>query len=200
MEKVDKFSSIMKAESNPYMGDLGYQMLVKKKGYIGGTLDRLLLDPVSGESSPLRVVGSYREVDQETFVKVYKKHVKALFNMTRTGNTVFSYIVEHLEQDKGEIYIYIKDLMEYADWDQVTMCYRGLTELYNAGIIWPSIRAGWYYINPGVIFNGNRIAYVEEYRMVETPVEVKGDDPMPEMKSSFREPKTEVNGDYERVQ
>lgn len=53
---------------------------------------------------------------------------------------------------------------------------RGMRELTEKGFIAATPVQGWYWLNPSFIWNGDRLAFVKEFRKVSTP-RVKTPDP-----------------------
>jgi hypothetical protein len=65
--------------------------------------------------------------------------------------------------------------MSYASVDQttnkmgLTTYNRGMQELRIKGFIAPSVRQGWFWVNPNYIYNGDRMRFVQEFRMAPQP-------------------------------
>jgi len=55
-------------------------------------------------------------------------------------------------------------MKEFCEWGTVQNCYKGMKELYLAKIIAPTITYGFWFINPNVLFNGNRLMIIDEYQ------------------------------------
>ena len=46
--------------------------------------------------------------------------------------------------------------------------YRGLNELIEGDFLASTLRTGRYFINPDFVFNGNRLAFIKEFRLKAT--------------------------------
>jgi hypothetical protein len=172
MEEIKKISDLEKAITNPFLKDNNIQMNLKRKGVLVGMGDKALVDNGTGEVTPLKIVGSYREVDQEEFVKVFRSKVSAIFSLSKTGNKTLGFVMSKIEKNTDEIYIYLPELMEFAEWAEKRQAYRGLAELAGAGIVYPSTRTGIWFINPNILFNGDRVAFIEQLKVTSgLPVE-----------------------------
>jgi hypothetical protein len=75
--------------------------------------------------------------------------------------------------NEAQIYLNIHKLVEYAEWTNTTQAYKGLGELIANSIIAPSCQPNIWFINPNVIFNGDRIAFIREFRMKEKKINAK---------------------------
>lgn len=185
-KNIVKISQVPKAEKNPFLDETQRSMVMKRKGVLVGVGRKLLMDQDTGEMSELKMLGQYHEIDQESFVKIYRKQVSVFFDLSRTGNKVLGFVLSKVEKDTDEIYIYIPDLMEYCEWGEKRQAYRGLAELTSANIIWPSTKPNIWFINPSVLFNGNRVAFIQQYK-------IKSQNPSPKILPNVE---FERQGDY----
>ena len=161
-----KIREIEKHKQNPFV-----DTLVIKKGkstVIAGSTNKIMVDNDTGEVEGITLVHRYKEVDKENFIKLYLGEVRNLFELSRTGIKAFTYVLSCLRINDDEIYINIAEMCTYCDWTTTTQAYRGLGELIHNKIIAPSKRTNIWFINPHVIFNGNRIAFVKEYKLNKT--------------------------------
>lgn len=175
MEKeTTQVSKAQKFTTNPFLGNNGYLEIDRgtKKSIIGGT-NKILVDSKTGETEGVAILHRFTEVDKTTFVKLFVNEISALFGLTRTGLKTFGFILTCLKPNDDSIYIYIPDLLEYAEWGSLKQAYRGLGELIKNKIIAPSVKPNVWFVNPKVVFNGDRIAFIKEYRLKQDPPEVK---------------------------
>lgn len=161
-------SKAEKHETNPF-----FEPVTKidkgRRTIIAGHTKDILVNSDTGEVSGVSLLHRYKEVDKESFVKLYIGEVSALFDLSKTGLKVFGYVLTALRVNKAEIYLHIPDLMEYCGYKQKNQVYKGLSELITNKIIAQSTRPGIWYINPTIVFNGDRIAFIKEYRLIENP-------------------------------
>ena len=61
------------------------------------------------------------------------------------------------------IYFDLQECLAYTKYNSKTMVYRGLAELVNGGIIARGKNDNVYFINPLIIWNGDRARFVTEY-------------------------------------
>ena len=59
-------------------------------------------------------------------------------------------------------------MKEFCGWAKTSQVYLGIGELMANKIIAQSVNPNLWYINPNVIFNGDRIAFIKEYSLKQT--------------------------------
>ena len=121
------------------------------------------VDPKTGEmlghTSFIRQI----EVDEARFAKIYLSNFSAFFDLKPASIRVFGYIINQVRPGQDYIAFKIKDCQEYTKYKGFSAVYRGLSGLVSAEII----ARGWadsiYFVNPLVVFNGNRITFAKSY-------------------------------------
>ena len=110
-----------------------------------------------------------QEVDKEEFIKLYTSQIKSYFDLTKTAYKVF-FIFLRIYQDaigKDHFYLSCKKAMSLAEKiDHFVLSesifYRGIKELIEKRIIAKTNEKNWYFINPAIVFNGDRARFVSE--------------------------------------
>lgn len=110
---------------------------------------------------------SKKEIDPEQFVKVYTAGISAMYDLSKSGIKALHYCTTILVPDNDVIYIYIPEMIDFCGWKSKKQAYVGLKELVKAGIIAPSFHPGKWFINPRVMFNGNRLMLIQDIRKKE---------------------------------
>lgn len=150
--------------TNPFM----VEVETKNRRVIHGSKESMVL--VSQNSG--EVVGNAagfwesHEVDATQFVKLFISGVKALKALSSAGTRVFEVLYLRVQSEVG------KDLVNMGFWlvDQnITPMsektyIRGLGELIAKGFIALTPQPGLYWLNPSFVWNGDRLAFVKEYR------------------------------------
>jgi len=62
------------------------------------------------------------------------------------------------------VYIFLPELLDFSQWTSNKQGYTALKELVKAGIIALSTRPGYWFINPAIVFNGDRLLFVQEFK------------------------------------
>ena len=123
----------------------------------------LVIDPDSGEIVGQTTFMRQIEVDEDKFTKLYLTQFQAFFDLTTAGIRVFGYVMTCMKPKNDMIYFDRDECMEYTKYKSVESVYRGLTELLMAGIIARAKNDNFYFINPLIIWNGDRARFVTEY-------------------------------------
>jgi hypothetical protein len=92
--------------------------------------------------------------------------VKALKELTSSGTRVFEVLYLRVQDNIGKDQVF----MAYAAIDQAltpmsAATYdRGMRELIEKSFIAATPVQGWFWLNPDYVWNGDRLAFVKEYR------------------------------------
>nr|WP_246666930.1 replication/maintenance protein RepL [Bartonella tribocorum] len=133
-----------------------------------GRDDNVLINQSTGEMQGTHVT-TFRRVDSQEFIKLFTNNIALTFELKTAGIKAFGVLVWML-QEKGISKdlvpldkLALDDFLEANKEKKIALSLptfaRGLTELESAQIIAKHLRQGWYFINPNLIFNGDRIAF-----------------------------------------
>lgn len=103
------------------------------------------------------------EIDEEKFAKVYLNELSSFFELPNTAQRVISYILTQLKPNKDRFDFFIEDCLAYTKYKSKTQVYEGLVTLCSKGIIARGQTEYHYYINPLIVFNGNRVMFAKAY-------------------------------------
>ena len=132
-----------------------------------------------GESVSHSGVHIVREVDEDEFVKVYTKNIKAIFDLKPTAQRVLQYLITQLQKTPNADAIYLAwvGAEEYFSENDIKTSrasfHRALSELIQKCFLAESTKPNMFWFNPNLFFNGNRLTLVHEYRKIKTQVEEK---------------------------
>lgn len=124
---------------------------------------------VSEQGEIVAPAGFYEiiEVDKTQFVKLYVNGVKAFQGLSSAGTKVFELIYYTVQEKPGvdKFYIHFMNIdQEYFRISERTF-HRGLSELLSKEFIFESTTPHLYFLNVNYLFNGNRLAFIKEYRV-----------------------------------
>lgn len=171
-EVIQGVAKAEKYKENPFANGV-FNIEKGKKSVIAGSTKQVLVDIDTGQIEGITLMHKYKEVDKEQFVKLYIDEVASLFELSRTGLRVFGFVLKALRINSAEIYIDISELMVFCGYKQKNQVYKGLAELIANKIIAMSVRPNLWFINPSIIFNGDRVVFAKEYRIKDTTKKVK---------------------------
>lgn len=153
--------------SNPFVKDM-VELEIGNKNIVMGSSKSPLINADTGEVEGHSVYVKTKKVDRETFVKIYINKLSSFFELSKAGIRVFSYIASISKPNKDFVFFLVEDCMEFTGYTSRSSVIRGLTELIEYKFIARTPKQFMYFINPSVFFNGDRISFVEDYRISNT--------------------------------
>lgn len=150
-------------EANPFMPDVKTKTrrIVNKRG------DMTMINNETGEISA-NIAGFWeaQEVDSTKFVKLFIQGVKALKELSGAGTKVFEFLYLRVQEEIGQERVNLSFTLVDQDATPISQATftRGMKELIEKEFIAPTPAVGLYWINPSFIWNGDRLAFVREYR------------------------------------
>lgn len=108
-----------------------------------------------------------QEVDKTQFVKLYVNGVKAFKDLTGAGTKVFEVLYLRVQEGVGKdvIYLSFHDVNQLVTPMSESTFMRGMRELVAKGFIAESMSPTRYFLNPDYMWNGDRLAFVKEFRI-----------------------------------
>lgn len=159
-------SKIEKHESNPFVDKAIKEIKVVKKTQVMRSKDKSEITmmvnndgEVTGHTQFLRFI----EVDEEKFAKIYLSEFAAFWELKSNSIRVFGYIINCLKPKNDMFILYMDQALEYTKYKYAKEINGGLVGLIQAGIIAKAKYDNHYYINPLVVFNGDRVTYAKTY-------------------------------------
>lgn len=152
-------------QTNPFMMDITTRTkrITNKRG------DMMLVSSETGEIQTT-VAGFWEaeEVDATKFVKLFVKGVKALKELTSSGTKVFEVLYLKVQATIGKDTVYLSfNKVDQALTPMSSATYqRGLKELIEKGFLAATPDIGIFWLNPSFVWNGDRLAFVKEYRKI----------------------------------
>ena len=187
----NRFSSFPMNRENPFLKDavqeVDKRVVHKWKNTAGSDKKAILAvvdqdtGQVMGQTTFMRQI----EVDEDQFAKIYLREFTKFFDLTTVGIRVWGYIMTCMRPRNDMILFDREDCLSYTQYKSTESIYRGLTELLKAGIIARGSSDNIYFINPLIIFNGDRARFVTEY-VKKSRKKKPGDDPN-QLKLDFHE-------------
>lgn len=107
-----------------------------------------------------------QEVDAAKFVKLYVNGVRAFKDLSNAGTRVFEVLYIEVQKNIGQARVYLSFTSldpSIKNLSQATFT-RGMRELIDKGFVAPTEAVAWYWLNPDFMWNGDRLAFVREYR------------------------------------
>lgn len=105
----------------------------------------------------------YVELDEKQFAKVYIKEMSAFWKLTKAGQKVLMYILSNMKPNNDMVMFSHEKCMEYTGYKHKKNVVIGLADLIKKELVAKSIYEDVYFINPMIVFNGNRITFAKTY-------------------------------------
>lgn len=117
-------------------------------------------------------ISHVREVDEEEFVKIFTKNIRIMLDLSPAANKVFFVLLHEIQKTAiGTDLVFIswhrieKRLEQIQDMTFSRKTFeRGLKELLEKELLANAVEQSWFYINPAIVFNGDRVRFVQDYR------------------------------------
>ena len=154
-------------DKNPFLTSVlsntrvGTRRLTNKAG------DKMMIVSEQGEIIAPAGFHEVVEVDKTQFVKLYINGVKAFQGLKNAGAKMFEVLYRFMQEQPGQDRINLHySLIDQAVTPISRATYdRGITELLEKSFIVETPQAGLFFVNVDYIFNGNRLAFIREYRI-----------------------------------
>lgn len=123
-----------------------------------------------GESISHSGIHVIKEVDEDEFLKIYTKNIKAIFDLKPTAQRVLQYLMTELQKtpNADAVYLAWMGAEEYFSEHNIQSSrasfHRALSELIQKGFLAESTKTNMFWFNPNLFFNGNRLTLIHEYR------------------------------------
>ena len=179
MQKYKPIKDLPQYTENPFVENAIQKVeenTVSKRRFIKGSkgIESTIVNSdgeITGTTAFLQQV----EVDEEKFAKLYLSQFAAFWDLSKPAIRVFGYIITNcLIPNKDIFYVDKEEALGYTGYSSERYILTGLSVLCEHGIIARSKNSFKYFINPLVVFNGNRVTFAKTYvRKKKKPIEDK---------------------------
>lgn len=106
-----------------------------------------------------------RMVDDAQFVKVFADGISGIYDLKSAGSKVFRYLFDVVQKhpNTDRIYLYFMNAAEEPWSIPKSTFFRGLAELLEKKFAARSSDPNMFYLNPTMIWNGDRFRFVTEF-------------------------------------
>lgn len=173
-DKATKLPELPVFRENPFLDGVGYNQRKRTEVLYDG--HQAVIHNQTGEVLEDQLaVARVRMVDADQFVKVYLANLHVFFDLGKPAQRVAEFVfqqVGHRALGRGEVLLTFWEYEEYfagrsggtrPTWQ------RGLAELASKNLIAKSPAANVWWINPAVMFNGDRARFITEIRRSKKP-------------------------------
>lgn len=104
-----------------------------------------------------------KEVDVDKFIKIFCNNVAQWADLSKPALKVFTWILKNLKPQADYVIINRDMILADIGYKSAETLYKGLRELVAADIIAKGMVDGMWFINPMVVFNGDRVVFATDY-------------------------------------
>ena len=146
---------------DPYSVDIGQ----KKVTIAGG----FLTQPETGETTHHAGIHRVEFVDEDKFVKLCTQNLRVFFDLSAASQKVLQCVLHTLQDSPNRDGIFLPwfAVLDYSEAHNLkisrTTFHRAMNEMLEKGFLAESEHQSFYWINPHLFFNGNRMVFVSEY-------------------------------------
>lgn len=166
--KVDRRKSDLKHSKNPFLAETVAEVEIGYKTTTFGT-GKTLADVETGEIAATAAYKQVRVVDRSQFLMFYLQAQNQFWQLSQREQKCFRLIFWEVQTNaigKDEVYLSWETADAFFKEEGIKMSratyFRAISELIEKKIIAESVRTNIFFINPLVIFNGNRGLFVQE--------------------------------------
>ena len=150
------------ADISPYEGSLKNRLNETAK-YRVISFGNARVDLEKYQNNTTAKIALTQKVDRETFIKVFRESIRYIAQLSRTAQAVLWYIMDNLPQNKGYVVIDNMTVMEFCHFKNRKSVRDGVVELLEKNFLTRTTVPKKFWVNPLIVFNGNRITYANEY-------------------------------------
>ena len=150
---------------NPFWDPYSVEIGQKKVTIAGG----FLTQPETGETTHHAGIHRVEFVDEDRFVKLFTQNLRVFFDLSAASQKVLQCVLHTLQEspNKDGIFLPWFTVEDYSKLNEMKMSratfHRALKEMLEKGFLAESEHASFYWINPHLFFNGNRMMFITEY-------------------------------------
>jgi hypothetical protein len=153
-------------EENPFVEQAIQDIKLIKKTQVIRPKNRdeiQMITSSDGEVTGYTAFTRFIEVDEQKFAKVYLSQFSSFWELSKPAIRVFGYILTVLKPKHDDFIFDMDDCLSYTKYSQRNHILTGLANLIECQIIAKSNKDYKYFINPLMVFNGDRVAFTKMY-------------------------------------
>lgn len=151
---------------NPFWKPYEVSIGTRKVTIAGG----LVTNPDTGETMHHAGVHRVEFVDEDKFVKIFTQNLKVFFGLKPASQKVLQCLLSVLQQNPNADGIHLPwfTVEDFSKENELKISrssfFNAMKEMLEKGFIAESEHPNFYWINPHLFFNGDRMTFITEYR------------------------------------
>ena len=171
IKKIKGIRELQGYDHNPFLSAMGHVKQTQRKETIYNGRHAVVNMKTGEIEEDHLAMARVRLVDAEKFVKIYTANVSVFFELSRAAQGVCEFLIEEISQraiNTDKVNLYFEDYKIFANSKKYgsseNTFNRGMRELADKAMIAKCDRPYQWFINPAVIFNGDRARFITEIR------------------------------------
>lgn len=169
MTELVKLKDLPEYPENPFLGGVGYNTRKKTEVLYDGK--QAIIQQETGEIiEDSLAIARVKIVDSDQFIKLYLENLWVFFDLGKSAQKVAEFVLNQVGRravGRGEVLLLFAEYEDYfrgrSGGTRATYM-RGQQELAQKNLIAKSPTSNIWWINPAVIFNGDRSRFITEIR------------------------------------
>lgn len=166
--KYKKITDHKPQKRNPFLDDL-FEVKSKRQNILVGNAEHVIVNRNTGEVEGHTAFMKYKEVDPNQFVKIFTSQVSAFYELENNSIKVFAYVMRNMKPNIDQIYLNPDDMKLTIGYKSRNPVVTGISVLIEKKFIARTPLKHWYFINPTIFFNGDRISFINSYKKKQKP-------------------------------
>jgi predicted transcriptional regulator len=156
---------------NPFWKPTEVKVGTRKVTISGG----FVASNATGEGMHHAGIHRIEHVDESRFIKLFTDNLKVFFDLSSASQKVLHCVLAELQKhpDADGIWLPWFTVEDFALEKTIkisrTSFQRAMKEMLEKGFIAESENQNFYWINPNLFFNGDRMVFISEYRKTKKP-------------------------------
>ena len=164
-------------KESPFINELFDLEVSSRRRILAGRSPNIIINEKTGELQGHQVFAVLEKVDREQFTKIFRKGLAGMFNLSKSGIKVFSFIATMVKPNKDSIIFEMDSCKKYTGYKTHAPIMTGLSELVESNFIARTEKHYRYYINPTMFFNGSRVTFMKTYQEEEDTTKISIESP-----------------------
>lgn len=157
-----RLKKLKEYDTNPFIKNLNVPITPKMQSFV--SKDKAIINTTTGEiDDDVLLTGKRKFVDGEDFVKIFVKEMETIFDLNKSSQKVFTYMLSKIKYDDHFIFN-MKECLEKTGYKSRTPIFNSLLELIQKKFIAKTQNQFVYWINPKLFYKGDRLVVIREYR------------------------------------
>ncbi|WP_375634873.1 hypothetical protein [Bartonella sp. MM100QHHN] len=170
MDKINLRRQKYSPHENPFLKES--EIFADNKVVKTSIIKQKFINSDTNKTEVVPTIHVTKKTNEENFIEIFADGIQAVFNLSRTGHRALVIVLEEYQSNESKdknnssvTLMWFDGGVNGKKHDMVDRTFHnGLRELIQKGILKPKL-PNQYWINPILLFKGNKIAFIKEYQI-----------------------------------